>query len=53
MDATCESMPQQIKKDLSALPVLVSPPSQTPLHVYLAVAQTAISAVLVHENGRK
>jgi len=42
---------QQIKKDLSTLPVLVSPPPQTPLHIYLAVAQTTISAVLVYEKG--
>jgi len=44
---------QLIKKDLSTLPVLVSPPPQTPLLIYLAVAQTAISVVLVYEQGRE
>jgi len=52
-NATCESVLQQIKKDLSALPILVSPPLQTPLLVYLAVTQIAISSVLVYENGKK
>jgi len=51
-DTTCESMFQQIKKDLSTLPVLASPPPQTPLLIYLAVAQTAIGPVLVYEKGR-
>jgi len=53
LDATCESMFQQIKKDLLTLPILVSPPAQTPLLIYLAVAQMAISAVLVYEKGRE
>jgi len=52
-DTTCESMFQQIKKDLSTLPVLVSPLLQTPLLIYLVIAQTAISAVLVYEQGRE
>jgi len=44
---------QQMKNDLSTLPVLVSPQPQTPLLIYLAVAQTTISAVLVYEKGRE
>jgi len=49
----CESMFLNIKKDLSSLPVLVSPPAQAPLLVYLVVAQTAISFVLIYEEGKK
>jgi len=43
----------QIKKDISALPMLVSPPPEAPLLVYLVVAQSAISSILVYEEGRK
>jgi len=52
-DETFESMFANIKKDLSALPILVSSPSQAPLLVYLVVAQLTISSVLVYEEGKK
>jgi len=52
-DKTCEDTFASIKKDLSTLPVLTSPQSQAPLLVYLAVAQSVISSVLVYEEGRK
>jgi len=52
-DDTCEHMFTQIKKDIFALPVLISSPPQAPLLVYLAMTQLTISSVLVYEEGRK
>jgi len=52
-DKVCEDMFANIKKDLSALPMLVSPPPQAPLLVYLAVAQSVIGSILVYEEGKK
>jgi len=52
-DEACEDMFTSIKRDLSALPILISPPLGAPLLVYLVVAQSAISSVLVYEEGLK
>jgi len=42
-----------IKRNLSTLPILVSPPPQATLLVYLAVAHSAVNSVLVYEEGKK
>jgi len=52
-DEVCENMFINIKRDLSTLPILISPPARAPLLVYLAVAQMTISTVLVYEEGKK
>ena len=52
-DEACEDMFNNIKRDLSTLPILISLSLRAPLLVYLVVAQSAISSVLVYEEGRK
>ena len=52
-DEACEDMFVNIKRDLSAPLILISPPPEAPLLVYLVVAQSTINSVLVYEEGRK
>jgi len=52
-DEACEDMFTNIKRNRSVLHVLASLPSQALLLVYLVVAQSAISSVLVYEDGKR
>jgi len=42
-----------IKREISLLPVLVSPPSHSTLAIYLAISTSTISSVLVYEDKKK
>jgi len=44
---------KKLKQDITALPILVSPPPYNTLYLYLVVSSSAVSSVLVHEEGKK
>ena len=43
----------QLKKDITLLPTLVSPPSHSTIVIYLAISYYAICSILVYEEGKK
>jgi len=50
---SCEEMFQKLKQDLATLPIPVSPPPHSKLFLYLVVSDSAVSSVLVYEEGKK
>jgi len=48
-----KTMFTNIKREISSLPILVSPPPHSTLALYFVVSNSAISFVLVYEDGKK
>jgi len=49
----CEEMFQELKQNIAALPILVSPLPRSTLYLYLVVSNSAVSSVLVYEEKKK
>jgi len=52
-DEECEWVFSGIKRDISALPILTSPPPHTLLFLYFSISKVAVSSVLIYEKDKK
>jgi len=49
----CQEMFHNLERDIVALPILASPPHHSTLYLYLVVSSSALSSILIYEEGKK